>query len=273
MSQKASLLFVNSTVDKLEMLEAAIQGLPIDMIHVISWDMALNRVQNTELALAIIDSQLCSDFGNAALQAFIREMEIPLILMPDDHTLEGVQQMVLQFNQPIDVMIPSFGSGMLRHKIQFFLKLHAQEREVEHVTQKLQGCMVNTDLLTQKVTELDAAKTEFLTGISRTVHATMNGVIGMLDIALDETVGDKVKDCLYTARSSANGLVAMMNDIVDISSIEAGEIPIERKHCSLSDILLDIDSLLQAQMIEREGTFDLTLQQPIPARSIWTRFD
>ncbi|MCF7973187.1 MAG: response regulator [Phycisphaerae bacterium] len=124
--------------------------------------------------------------------------------------------------------------------------------------------ITDAELLSQKVRELDLAKTEFLSGISQAVHSTMNGVIGMLDIVLDETVSDKIKDCLYTARSSANGLVSMMHDIVDISGIETGEIQVERSHCLLSDVLLDIESVMDSHILEACSAFEMTLVGPVP---------
>ena len=111
----------------------------------------------------------------------------------------------------------------------------------------------------------EQAKAEFLAGISRVVHSAMNSVVGMLDIALDERISEKVKDCLATARSSANALVAMINDIVDITSIETGQIHIQPRHCTLAEVLTDISNLLNAQMALRGRVFDLTLDRPVPA--------
>ena len=114
-------------------------------------------------------------------------------------------------------------------------------------------------------TASDQVKAEFLAGISRVVHSTMNGVIGMLDIALDEQVSDKVKDCLLAARSSANALVALVNDIVDMSCLDTGQMQIEPRHCALAEILTDIDSLLNAQMTLRGQAFEMSFVQAVPA--------
>jgi CheY-like chemotaxis protein len=132
------------------------------------------------------------------------------------------------------------------------------------VSMKLEDFVTNIDTLSRKLMDLDLAKTEFLLGISRTVHSTMEGVIGMLDIVLDENVSEKVKDCLYTARSSANGLVSMMNDIVDISDIDSDTMKVERCHCSLSDVLLDVESVMDCHLLEAGHAFEMTLVGPIP---------
>lgn len=109
-----------------------------------------------------------------------------------------------------------------------------------------------------------AAKSEFLANMSHEIRTPMNGIIGMLDLALDEALTDKVHDYLNTARSSGDALVAVINDILDISKIESGKIKVEIVDCSLNNLLCDIDSIMRPKIVEKGIEFEIILDCPVP---------
>jgi signal transduction histidine kinase/CheY-like chemotaxis protein len=72
------------------------------------------------------------------------------------------------------------------------------------------------------------AKSEFLANMSHELRTPMNGLLGMLDLALDGTASGEQRDQLETAQRCAYSLLALLNDILDLSKIEAGKMLLEK---------------------------------------------
>src|SRR5206468_103608 len=82
-------------------------------------------------------------------------------------------------------------------------------------------------------------KNEFLTNMSHEMRTPMNGIMGMTELALDTDISEEQRDYLVTARSSAVSLLALIDDVLDFSSMEAGVIEMEPAPFHLRESLDD----------------------------------
>lgn len=88
-------------------------------------------------------------------------------------------------------------------------------------------------------------KTEFLSNMSHEIRTPMNAILGMTQIAAQSKSIDKVKDCIENIERSSHHLLGVLNDILDMSKIEAGKLDFFEEEFRLSDMVLFAASLMQ----------------------------
>ncbi|WP_286785063.1 MULTISPECIES: hybrid sensor histidine kinase/response regulator [Pseudomonas] len=120
----------------------------------------------------------------------------------------------------------------------------ARTAEVEAANARLMAS--NRDLQAAKRTaqETAQARAAFLAHMSHEIRTPLNGLLGMLSLSMDGPLGTEQRQQLSIAHDSGKVLVELLNDILDLSKFEAGQLELERIPFDLGSLVEDTASLL-----------------------------
>ena len=121
---------------------------------------------------------------------------------------------------------------------------------------RAQRFRAETEKALRKAEEASVAKTEFLSNMSHDIRTPINGIMGMLDIAEDNFDNKaRVRDCMTKMRGAASHLLSLINDVLDMTKIESGNMQMLDTPFDLRALLDSCCSIVEGQIVDRHMTF------------------
>ncbi len=136
--------------------------------------------------------------------------------------------------------------------------------------QVLEAANLRANEMASRAEIASQAKSEFLANMSHEIRTPLTAILGYTDILRDELATSEANARLTgtvdTVHRAGIHLLSVINDILDLSKIEAGKLVIEAVETALPTMLLDVDSLMRPRAAEKGVTLETSLASPIPDR-------
>ena len=113
-------------------------------------------------------------------------------------------------------------------------------------------------------------KDDFLASMSHEIRTPLNGVIGVLSLLADRDLPEDARHELAVARSSADDLLVLVNDVLDFAKIDAGQVTVELTDVRLFDVVESVRQLYSPLADEQRTTLAVSIDPDVPE---WVRID
>jgi len=220
-----NVLLVDDRPENLLALQAILQDLGHHLITARSGTEALRRVLEQDFAVILLDVEMpeMDGFETARLiRGRKRSQHTPILFLtahrPSDHHVSTGYSV-----GAVDFVFKPLDPEILRAKVRIFLQLAQQAQELRAAKQVAEAAT--------------RAKSEFLANMSHEIRTPMNAIIGMAELLGETSLTREQQEYVHTFKRAGENLLALINDILDLSKVEAGRLELETVEFNLIEVV------------------------------------
>ena len=161
---------------------------------------------------------------------------------------------LMQAKMPLMIGGSIFLAGIL-FMFLLFQRKHNESKRLEELVQKrtaeLNESQIELETALIAAKAANSSKTTFLANMSHEIRTPMNSIIGFSELAMDGEVSPNTKDYLGKIIENSNGLLQIINDILDISKVEAGQMILEKIPFDMHELFSSCRSIIIPKAVEK----------------------
>ncbi|HEY0713203.1 MAG TPA: response regulator, partial [Polyangia bacterium] len=235
---KPSILICDDTPANLIALRALLEDMDCNLVTVTNGNDALKNLLKHEFALILLDVQM-PEMDGYEVARYARDNpsthDVPIIFLTamyqtEENVLRGYG------SGAVDFLVKPINQTVLRSKVRVFLDLHIARL-------RLAETLIELDKARIQAENASRSKSQFVANMSHELKTPLNAIIGFGELLEEGDAGEPLtpKQREFDGHMVASGkhLVTLMNDILDLSRIEAGRIDLRRETLAVGGILGD----------------------------------
>ncbi len=162
--------------------------------------------------------------------------------------------LVMIFAQIMYINIPIMSCGIcLITLFQYFTMENPDLKYIEEL-----------NILKNRAEEANEAKTNFLASMSHEIRTPMNAIIGLSETLLNGSIPNEYRDDIKSINEAGNTLLEIVNNILDITKVEAGKTELKNAPYSLADTIAKLSHIIRVSLSERPIKFEVITNGVIP---------
>jgi signal transduction histidine kinase len=261
MTEKSKILIVDDRPENLIALKKTLEDVEIEILTATSGNEALKVILHHEFALILLDVMM-PDMDGYELAELIRGQKetkkIPLIFLT---AMDSSDKLIFKGYQAgaVDYLFKPVDDNILKNKINIFVELDQQKKELQQKNRDLEKAKIEASSANQ-------AKSVFLANMSHEIRTPMNAILGYAQILMrDKRLEEDQKKAVNTISKSGNNLLELINDVLDISKIEAGRMELNAVDFDLLDLIDGVRGMFQVACENKKLFLRVeTIDGPIP---------
>lgn len=143
-------------------------------------------------------------------------------------------------------------------------ELAMQNEELKSQTEELRSQQRELEQKNLEIKRANQAKSEFLANMSHELRTPLNSIIGFSEVLEDKSFGElneKQEKYIRNIHSSGKHLLQLINDVLDLSKVEAGKIVLQYEEFSISEILRSIKTVVKTAVDKKNLSFDMEIDE------------
>jgi signal transduction histidine kinase len=237
----------------------------LDLICACSAQEAIKILsQRGDIAIVLLDVVMESDDSGFEVVSFIRNNQhnytTRILLRTGQPGLAPERQVINEYDINDYIAKTEATTDRLNLSITNALRSYRDILRAEHLARRV----VTAELKQQQALKASKAKSAFLAHMSHEIRTPLNGIIGMTDVLADTDLTVDQQAFLEDIHNSGRALLGIVNDVLDLSKIEAGKLELDPRSFRLMDMLAEVNSMFHASMLSKSINFYQEISPAVP---------
>lgn len=272
--EKINMLVVDDRPENLIALEALLQRPDVNIISTTLPNEALRISWEMDISIALIDVQMPEMDGFELVEILksnprtkdILVIFVTAISKETKYAVKGLN------NGAIDYLFKPLDPFITSAKVDSFIKFIRAQRELKQKNRELEASQKKLIEAKEQAEQGKRIKENFLANMSHEIRTPINGIIGIAHLLEKTSLTTDQKEMVDLLETSSTSLLGVINDILDLSKIEAGKFRIIRTETDLKYLCNSVINLLRVRSVEKKlelhAEFDGDLPMTVLADSL-----